>query len=183
MAPSGTAREFYSIAPAHALAEFMGGATPPTSDQPLIYRASDVDVLDRTAVLRRVRSPPVVGQADQRPRPVQGAPTRVAAQAPTAAAIATLELEVAMIADFEFFSAEVDPAGALLNRLNVVDGIFSEQVGVAITASELKVFDNPADPFTTSRRRNAARPGRYVPCSDAGDRLQRGSRTWSPGAS
>ena len=52
----------------------------------------------------------------------------------TAAAVATLELEVAMIADFEFFSAEVDPAIALLNRLNVVDGIFSEQVGVAITA-------------------------------------------------
>jgi Reprolysin (M12B) family zinc metalloprotease len=40
--------------------------------------------------------------------------------------------------------------GALLNRLNVVDGIFSEQVGVAITATELKVFDDPADPFTTS---------------------------------
>jgi hypothetical protein len=37
--------EFYSIAPAHTLAEFMGGATPATSDQPLIYRASDVDML------------------------------------------------------------------------------------------------------------------------------------------
>ena len=76
-----------------------------------------------------------------------------------AAAVATLELEVAMIADFEFFSAEVDPASALLNRLNVVDGIFSEQVGVAITATELKVFDDPADPFTDLGRRNAARPG------------------------
>jgi len=37
--------ELYSIAPAHTLAEFMGGATPATSDQPLIYRASDVDML------------------------------------------------------------------------------------------------------------------------------------------
>lgn len=37
--------DFYSIVPAHAAAEFMGGVTPVTSDQPLIYRASDVDVL------------------------------------------------------------------------------------------------------------------------------------------
>ena len=141
--------EFYSIAPAHTLAEFMGSGTATTSDKPLIYRASDVDmpggprfcaVLDPTGGSGK----PITG-LDQYKGLLRELPQRA-----TAAAVATLELEVAMIADFEFFSAEVDPAGALLSRLNVVDGIFSEQVGVAITASELKVFDDPADPFTTS---------------------------------
>ena len=55
-----------------------------------------------------------------------------------------------MIGDFEFYSQEIDATGALLNRLNVVDGIFSQQVGVAIVASELKVFDSSTDPFTTA---------------------------------
>jgi len=141
--------EFYSIAPAHTLAEFMGGATPATSDQPLIYRASDVDMLGGPRFCA-VFDPtggsgkPITG-LDQYKSLLRELPRNA-----TAAAVATLELEVAMIADFEFFSAEVDPASALLNRLNVVDGIFSEQVGVAITATELKVFDDPADPFTTS---------------------------------
>ena len=130
--------EFYSIAPAHTLAEFMGGATPATSDQPLIYRASDVDMLGGPRFCA-VFDPtggsgkPITG-LDQYKSLLRELPRNA-----TAAAVATLELEVAMIADFEFFSAEVDPASALLNRLNVVDGIFSEQVGVAITATELKV--------------------------------------------
>jgi len=141
--------EFYSLAPAHTLGEFMGGATPATSDQPLIHRASDVDMLGGPRFCA-VFDPtggsgkPITG-LDQYKSLLRELPRNA-----TTAAVATLELEVAMIADFEFFSAEVDPASALLNRLNVVDGIFSEQVGVAITATELKVFDDPADPFTTS---------------------------------
>lgn len=143
--------ELYSIAPAHALAEFMGGATPPTSDQPLIYRASEVDLLVGPGFCTVIDAG--IG-ATQRPttglEQFKALLRELPRLASPAEAVATLELEVAMIGDYEFFSAEVDPLGELLYRLNVVDGIFSEQVGVAIAATELKVFDDPADPFTTS---------------------------------
>jgi hypothetical protein len=140
--------EFYSIAPAHALAEFMGGATPRTSDQPLVYRAADVDVLTGPGFCAAIeRDGSAVG-------PITGSDHYKALlqelRQASAAVIATRELDVAMIGDFEFFSQEADPLGELLSRLNVVDGIFTEQVGVVIAASELKVFDSSADPFTTS---------------------------------
>jgi hypothetical protein len=48
--------EFYSIAPAHALTEFMGGTTPSTSDEPLIYRASEVELLGGPRFCLRMRS-------------------------------------------------------------------------------------------------------------------------------
>jgi hypothetical protein len=142
--------ELYSIVPAHAAAVFMGGSPPRTSDQPLIYRASDVELLvgPRFCTVLDPRGGPhdPTNGLDQYKALLRELPRGTAA----AEAVATRELEVAMIADFEFFSAEVDPASALLYRLNIVDGIFSEQVGVAIVASELEVFDDPADPFTTA---------------------------------
>ncbi len=142
--------EFYSIVPAHAAAEFMGGVTPLTSDQSLIYRASDVDLLggpEFCTVLDGGRSSDKATTGlEQYKALIRELPRRAA----TSEAVATRELEVAVIADFEFFSAEADPADALLDRLNVVDGIFSEQVGVAIAPIEVKVFDTPADPFTAA---------------------------------
>jgi hypothetical protein len=125
------------VAPRHNLGQ--------TADLPRFRRRC----AGRTAVLRRARPHRRLGQANNGLDQYKGL-LRELPQRATAAALATLELEVAMIADFEFFSAELDPEGALLSRLNVVDGIFSEQVGVAITARELNVFDDPADPFTTS---------------------------------
>jgi len=141
--------EFYSIAPAHALAEFLGGVAPRTSEQPLVYRAADVDVLTGPGFCLAIEhdgsaARPTTGSDQYR------ALLQELRQSSAAAAIATRELDVAMIGDFEFFSQETDPLGELLSRLNVVDGIFSEQVGVLIAASELKVFDNSADPFTTN---------------------------------
>ena len=140
--------EFYSIAPAHALAEFLDGAAPRTSEQPLVYRAADVDVLTGPGFCAAIERD---GSAA---RPMTGSDHYRALlqelRQASAAATATRELDVAMIGDFEFFSHETDPLGELLSRLNIVDGIFSEQVGVVLAASELKVFDNSADPFTTS---------------------------------
>jgi hypothetical protein len=142
--------EFYSIAPAHALAEFMSGVAPPTSDQPLIYRASDVESPGGPATCTVVDPAGGSGLAINGLEQYKSLRRELPRLAASATAVARLELEVAMIADQEFSSLEVDPVSALLNRLNVVDGIFSEQVGVAITATEVAVFDDSSDPFTTS---------------------------------
>jgi hypothetical protein len=62
---------------------------------------------------------------------------------------AARNLDIGVIADFEF-SESFGPAAssALLTRVNNIDGIFSEQVGVQITAAKVDVFTDDSDPFT-----------------------------------
>jgi hypothetical protein len=62
---------------------------------------------------------------------------------------ATENLDVGVIADFEFSrSFGAGASSALLTRINNVDGIFSEQLGVQITAAKVDVFTDDLDPFT-----------------------------------
>jgi hypothetical protein len=64
---------------------------------------------------------------------------------------ATLSLDMGVVADFEFSAANSgDPAAALLTRMNNVDGIFAEQVGVQLTLRAMDVFDSELDPFNES---------------------------------
>jgi hypothetical protein len=72
-------------------------------------------------------------------------------QAAAAAATATREIEVSMVADFEFTSRQGAAAVATMaNHVNVVDGIFSEQVGVTIVPTDFITFAADTDQFTTS---------------------------------
>jgi hypothetical protein len=64
---------------------------------------------------------------------------------------ATLNLDLGAVADFEFsqtFGANTE--AALLTRFNNIDGIYSEQLGVQITVTEIDIFDVDNDPFTTN---------------------------------
>jgi hypothetical protein len=68
-----------------------------------------------------------------------------------AAAGATMNLDLGAVADFEFsqaFGAAAETA--LLTRFNNVDGIFSDQLDVQITAAEIDIFTANDDPFTTT---------------------------------
>jgi len=66
-----------------------------------------------------------------------------------AAAGAMLSLDLGAVADFEFSQAfGANAETALLTRLNNVDGIFSEQLGVQITVAEVDIFTSSDDPFT-----------------------------------
>lgn len=65
------------------------------------------------------------------------------------AAGAELSLDLAVIADFEFASAKGSSAQtALVTRINNVDGIFSEQLGVQINLARTDIFESSNDPFT-----------------------------------
>ena len=69
------------------------------------------------------------------------------AQAPGA----TQEMGVGMVGDFEFTSAKGGDAGAaaaIVTRMNNVDGIFSEQLGVQLNINVIDTFSGAADPFT-----------------------------------
>jgi hypothetical protein len=69
----------------------------------------------------------------------------------TAAGRVSQQIEIALIADSAFASAESqDPTAAMLARLNIVEGIFSEQVGLLVLATDLRVMPSVDDPFTST---------------------------------
>jgi uncharacterized repeat protein (TIGR01451 family) len=71
------------------------------------------------------------------------------ATAQAAAPGATMEMQLSAIGDFEF--VERTGAGtdaAMVTRLNNVDGIFSEQLGVQLTVGTLEVHTEEDDPFS-----------------------------------
>jgi len=66
-----------------------------------------------------------------------------------AAATGLQQISVAIIGDYEFYTLFGSRAVAtMLERMNVVDGIFSNQVGVSLVPTDFKVFDTADDPFT-----------------------------------
>jgi len=63
---------------------------------------------------------------------------------------AVREIEVGAVGDFEFTSDEggdVTAALAIADRLNRVDGIFSQEIGVQISVPLIETFSDPLDPF------------------------------------
>jgi len=65
------------------------------------------------------------------------------------AAAPGLELTVGVIADYEFYQEySDDPAGTIISRMDIVDGIWSSQVGVKISLAPLTVLTSPNEPFT-----------------------------------
>ena len=55
---------------------------------------------------------------------------------------ASAHLNLAIVADTQFVQGVGNPQAAALSRINVVDGIFSEQVGVKLHISELRLLQN-----------------------------------------
>lgn len=72
----------------------------------------------------------------------------------TAAATApTKQITIGALGDFELVQAQggADAARAYMAaRLNVVDGIFSSQVGVRVRVGSITVFETASDPFTST---------------------------------
>jgi Reprolysin (M12B) family zinc metalloprotease/Domain of unknown function DUF11 len=64
----------------------------------------------------------------------------------------TRQIEISLIGDSAFQAAEsADPTAAMLARLNIVEGIFSEQLGLLILATDVRLMPAGADPFTSTK--------------------------------
>lgn len=62
---------------------------------------------------------------------------------------ATSQIDLAILGDFEFTSANgADAEVELVTRMNIVDGIFSTQLGVQLNINQIDVFPSSNDPFT-----------------------------------
>ena len=68
-----------------------------------------------------------------------------------AAAIVTEQINISLIADTAFQNLTgADANSEMLARLNVVDGIFADQVGVLLSPTEFRLVPPQADPFTST---------------------------------
>src|SRR5882672_968765 len=139
--------ELYTIEPARIVNRFATDRLAVGGSAPVVYRLSDsdagsspmscgVEVTDqRRSALAAYES--LVGELGADP-----ALTEVAGGA----------LEIAVIGDYEFYVAHPnDTEAELLARMNIVDGIFSGQLGVDIVVSQVKVFTTSSEPFTTDK--------------------------------
>jgi hypothetical protein len=62
------------------------------------------------------------------------------------------QVEISLIADSDFQAAEPgDPTAAMLARLNIVEGIFSEQVGLLVLATDVRLIPAANDPFKATK--------------------------------
>jgi uncharacterized repeat protein (TIGR01451 family) len=71
----------------------------------------------------------------------------IVAQAPGAVS----EIRIGAVGDFEFTSAmgdDVAAAAAIVARINNVDGIYSQEIGVQISLPLIETFSDAADPFS-----------------------------------
>ncbi len=152
-------RDLYTLAPARIVNRFavdrlaVGGSTP------VVYRLSDTDS-DTNPMSCGVNAPDEKTAALSAYRSLVG---ELSADTQIGSSSAGAQLDMAVIGDYEFFSTHPQNTEAeLLARMNIVDGIFSGQVGVSIRVSQVKIFTTPAEPFTSSTGSDLlAQLGRY----------------------
>jgi reprolysin-like metallo-peptidase family M12B/uncharacterized protein DUF11 len=64
------------------------------------------------------------------------------------------QVRIGVIGDFEFatlLSTGASPEDTIISRMNIVDGIFSSQLGVKISLAPSTIFTTANDPFTKSK--------------------------------
>jgi uncharacterized repeat protein (TIGR01451 family) len=102
------------------------------SSYPLIYRLSDTETDDQRCAL------------DASAHPMNNYQSLVKELSENAIALAqaNAQLDIAVVADTQFVTNNSNPDVAVVTRMNVVDGIFSEQVGVHLNLSEIRALQN-----------------------------------------
>jgi hypothetical protein len=64
------------------------------------------------------------------------------------------QVRVGVVGDYEFttqFAPGTTPEDAIVARMNIVDGIFTTQLGVKVSLAPPTLFRSPSDPFTKSK--------------------------------
>lgn len=139
---------YLGVDDARSLAAISADAARAAPDSALVFQLSDLK-LDAKSFEGDMRQP----TAEALARDVAGelALPQSAEPIMAAATLATKRLAVALIADAEL--ATQDGAAVetnMLARLNIVDGIFSSQVGVRLQSLSVTVMTAGTQPFTTT---------------------------------
>ncbi len=146
--------ELYVVAPAGSVASELDPGLPRyDAAATLVFRAADTDG-NLGPGFCRVLAAPDAGGADGASSKVpayQAIFAELKANAPAiGAAVATKELDLALVGDTQLATQYPSTAGEMLARLNNIDGIFSAQVGVRVTSSFVQVLGNDGGMTATS---------------------------------
>jgi hypothetical protein len=150
--------EIYAIEPAADISDALVQPLVSRPDEPVVYRLSDA-VLPLGEEFCETPLAPVPDEGPEpEPEPEPDPETALKAFKALAAELQhaagpNRQIRVGVVADYEFsqaFQSNVTPEEAIVARMNVVDGIFSSQVGVKIELGPTTVFSAVNDPFTRS---------------------------------
>jgi hypothetical protein len=139
--------DVYAVEPAADVADAVTMPLESQPSDPIVYRLSDALLPDGEEFCE-TPLPPV---SDDAP------PTALASFKALAAELQTVappsrQIRIGVVGDFEFsqaFDGQVTPEEAIVARMNIVDGIFSNQVGVKIELAPLTIFrTNASNPFS-----------------------------------
>ena len=151
-------RELYAIEPVSDVGEALVQPHPDSSTAPIMYRLADALMTVGTGFCATLDENGTSTSEGTTGASTPDRPTAlkvfqaVAADLTSAASAAgypSKQLMAGIVADREFAAAFDDPKGAIIARMNIVDGIFTSQVGVRIALAPLTLMTSGTQPFTS----------------------------------
>jgi hypothetical protein len=145
-------REFYAVTRYENIADFLTTPMTASPDQAVVYRLSDArDALPQD-FCALAPGPTDAAQSTQSKTALDQYNTVVSELTGLYTPTVTRQVEISLIADTAFQQGEgSDPTAAMLARLNIVEGIFSEQIGLLILATDVRLMPAGSDPFTSTK--------------------------------
>lgn len=142
--------DYYAVEPASSLSKSAVGPLAASGNAPVIFRLKDTLLPPGEASCGTISIHEVLaGRASQTAQ--QALQALSAGLEMQAAGAPTRQIDIAMLGDFEFSQLSLGgltPEAVVAARMNVVDGIFSMQVGVRLNVTSVTIFRDAADPFT-----------------------------------
>ncbi|HKT74380.1 MAG TPA: M12 family metallo-peptidase [Steroidobacteraceae bacterium] len=155
--------DLYAIAPTAEVVNEMvqplsAGSSPTDRTAPVIYRLDDALMSSgaafcKVATVDGTAASGGSGAHAEQPREtaLMAYQKLVSELGTQAAQVPTRRLNVGIVADYEFFEAfNPDPEGAIIARMDIVDGIYSSQLGIKLSLAPLVIFTTPQEPFTAT---------------------------------
>ena len=140
--------DLYAVTTYQRIAALLTTPLAAAPNQTVVYRLSDA----RDLLPRNFCALDDAGAAVSKQTALDQYQAMVADLEGTAAARMTQQIEIALIADSDFAASQgTDPTAAMLARFNIVEGIFSEQLGLLVLATDVRVMPAANDPFTSTK--------------------------------
>ena len=144
-------QSLYAIEPAADIAAATVEPLTVSGTAPVVYRLDDalLPVDQMSCEIVQPNAPSTAADA------FASLTHELKAQAATAELTATKQVRVGVVGDFEFANLFASgtagtPEEAVIARMNIVDGIFTSQLGVKISLAPTQIFRNADDPFSQS---------------------------------
>jgi hypothetical protein len=140
----------YAIEPAADVAGVTVEPLTVSGSAPVVYRLDDA-VLPASEMSCEIAQPDTPSTATDAFNKIS---TELRIQAAASELAAIKQVRVGVVADYEFttqFTGGATPEDAIIARMNVVDGIFTSQLGVKVALAPPTIFRTASDPFTKTK--------------------------------